>query len=273
MKTETILSFLFILGVTPLLWGQTSLPTPGSAQVMAMGGVGVAYEGAHSLWRNQAGLADLTTPTLIAAGEQRFLLADIRSVSAGVAYPTASGAFGLTVNYFGFDAFNQQQIGLAYGRRLLDQLSIGARFLYLNTRIPDYGQRGHLTFELGVMAELLPELQIGAQIHNPLQLQVVENETLPTIFTLGVAWRASEKVLISGEMEKDIDFPARAKLGVDYRIVEELALRVGVGSNPSLISFGAGYLLENGLAFDLAVHYHQFLGFTPGVDIIYQWAE
>lgn len=250
--------------------GQNGALPMGSAQVMAMGSVGVSYGGPHSLWRNQAGMTQLTGPTLIAAGEQRFLLAEIRSLSAGAVYPTSSGAFGLSLNYFGFDAFNQQQIGLAYGRKLFEELSIGARFLYLNTRIPEYGQSGYLTFEVGLLATLLPELQLGVHIHNPLQLEVVENEALPAIFCLGLAWTPSEKVLVSVEVEKDIDFPVRTKVGAHYQLIDELSLRIGVGSNPSLVSFGAGYLLENGLSFNLATSYHQYLGFTPGFDLIYQ---
>jgi len=242
----------------------------GSAQTMALGSTGVAYAGPHSIWRNQAGLASLKGPTLIAMGEQRFLISEIRSIAAGAAIPTASGTFGLSVDYFGFDAFNQQQIGLAYGRKLLDQLSIGARFLYMNTRIPEYGQRGHLTFEVSVMAQLLPQLQIGAQIHNPLNLEVTENEVLPTIFALGLAWQPSEKLLISGEVEKDIDFPARGKVGINYLLIEAFSLRFGIGSNPSLVSFGVGYQFDNGLSLNIATSYHQFLGFTPGFDATYR---
>lgn len=245
----------------------------GSAQSMAMGGAGVAFGGAHSIWRNQAGLAGLSGPTLIAMGEQRFLLSEIRSVAAGAAFPTASGTFALSVDYFGFDAFNQQQIGLAYGRKLLDEVSIGARFLFLNTRIPDYGQRGHLTFEISVLAELLPELTLGAQIHNPLQLEVTENETLPTIFALGLTWQPSGDVLISSEVEKDIDFPARAKIGVQYRLIEAFSLRVGVGTNPTSPSFGLAYQFENGLSLNVASSHHPYLGFTPGFDVTYRFGE
>lgn len=272
MKLKLLLIFLCI-GSMPSLYAQNGALALGSAQSMAMGNAGVAFSGAHSLWRNQAGLALLERPQFIAAGEQRFLLSEIRSLSAGAAYPTSSGVFGLSLNYFGFDAFNQQQIGLAYGRKLLDQLSIGARFLYMGTRIPEYGQRSQLTFEIGVMAQLLPELQIGAHIHNPLAIEVVENEILPTIFSLGLAYRPSEKLLITGEAEKDIDFPVRAKFGLDYQLIEALSLRAGVASNPSQISFGVGYQFENGLSLNVASTYHQYLGATPGFDVTYRIGE
>lgn len=269
MKTR----FFFLLMVSLLSVGygraQDGMFSMGSAQSMAMGGVGVSFAGAHSIWRNQGGLAGLSGPTLIAMGEQPFLLSEIRSVAAGAAFPTASGTFALSVDYFGFDAFNQQQIGLAYGRRLLDEVSIGARFLYLNTRIPDYGQRGHLTFEVSLLAEVLPELTLGAQIHNPLQLEVTENETLPTIFALGLTWQPSEDVLISSEVEKDIDFPARVKIGIQYRLIEAFSLRVGVGANPTSPSFGLAYQFDNGLSLNVASSHHPYLGFTPGFDVTY----
>lgn len=266
--------FFFLLVISLLAVGagrtQNGVLPMGSAQSMAMGGAGVAFGGAHSIWRNQASLAGLSGPTLIAMGEQRFLLSEIRSVAAGAAFPTASGTFALSVDYFGFDAFNQQQIGLAYGRKLLDEVSIGARFLFLNTRIPDYGQRGHLTFEVSVLAELLPELSLGAQIHNPLQLEVTENETLPTIFTLGLTWQPSDDVLISSELEKDIDFPARVKIGVQYRLIEAFSLRVGIGTNPTTPGFGLAYQFDSGLSLNIASSHHPYLGFTPGFDVTYR---
>ena len=268
---KTILAFvcfLFIL-IAPSRGQNEAIPAA-NARTMAMGSTGVAFEGAHSLWRNQAGLAQLDGVHFSAFGEQRFLLSEIRSVSAGVALPTASGTFGLGVTYFGFDAFNQQQIGLAYGRKLMDELSIGAQFLALNTRIPDYGQQIQFTFEVGVMANIWPELKIGAHIRNPMQIEITENETMPTIFSLGLGYLPSEKLLISAELEKDINFPVRTKVGLAYQLVPQFELRAGMATQPTQMSFGLGYKIGSGLQLNVASAYHSYLGMTPSFDITYK---
>lgn len=70
-------------------------------------------------------------------------------------------------------------------------------------------------------------------------------------------------------MEKDIEFPARAKAGVEYAVVEAFALRVGVATNPTSPTFGVGYKLKQGLGIDVAASYHQILGFTPAFSLVY----
>ena len=93
-----------------------------NARSVALGGGGVAFTGLSSLGNNPAGLADLTTWGTSVQAEQRFLLADLQLLSAAGALPTASGNFGVQINYFGFEGYNEQKIGLSYGRKLFDQL-------------------------------------------------------------------------------------------------------------------------------------------------------
>ncbi|MCB9288575.1 MAG: hypothetical protein H6560_14805 [Lewinellaceae bacterium] len=264
------LPLLLFIHCFSCLCAQNGAPPTAGARSAAMGYTGATYTDINSIFSNQAGLAHLETPAITGYGEQRFLISEIRAAALGAALPTSSGTFGLSLHYFGFEKYNEQRVGLAYGRRLLDKLSLGAQFLVLNTRIPEYGNKAALTFELGAMAELLPQLNLGVHLFSPARVRLTDEENLPSILNLGISYLPSRKLALFAELEKDIDFSARAKFGLEYQIIEAFFLRLGTATQPTLLSFGLGYSLPNGLAIDIASSYHQVLGFTPTASITFK---
>ncbi len=110
---------------------------------------------------------------------------------------------------------------------------------------------------------------MAAHLANPMSQEIVEDDQLPTVFKIGASYRPSKNVLLSAEIEKDIDFEARIKFGIEYLLVEAFAIRAGFSSNPSSFSFGIGYNIKKTFKIDIGANYHQILGFSPGLGIIY----
>lgn len=258
---------IFLLGFTTTR-AQNGTPMNAGARGAALGQSGVALDGIWGGIRNQAVLALLEKPVAGLLAENRFLLNEIKSLGAIAAIPTGFGAFGLQLQYFGFEQFNEQKIGLAYGRKLLENFSIGAQVDFVNTTIPDYGNKGVLTFELGIFTQLSPGLDLGIHAYSPVRVESVAGENLPTVVAAGFGYHASDKLLIIGEIEKDIDYQARIKVGVEYLPVPTLALRTGVSTNPTSLSFGAGLKIQEKFVLDIASNYHQVLGFSPGIGFL-----
>lgn len=250
---------------------QNGVPPTGGARAAGMGYTGATFSDINALFTNQAGLADLKNTTATAFGEQRFLLSELGSYSFGIAMPTASGTLGLSLNHFGFEGYNEQRLGLAYSRRLFDNIAIGAQALVLNTQIPEYGNRAAVTFELGFLVTLLPELQLGIHTYSPIRVRVVEKEYLPSVFKAGIQYRPSDQIRLLAEVEKDIDYPARAKFGMEYQVADPFRLRVGVATQPTTVNFGLGYQIMDNMRFDIASSYHEVLGFSPAGGLVYQF--
>jgi len=55
-------------------------------------------------------------------------------------------------------------------------------------------------------------------------------------------------------------------LGLEYKIINELSLRIGFSTNPAKNSFGVGYSL-NKMQIDLAINKHQVLGYSPQISV------
>ena len=248
--------------------GQT-LTTNGDATSIGMGSAGVVFKDLHSIWHNQAGLAFVENTAIGAYAEQHYLLSELQTLGAAVAYPTGSGTLGLSINYVGLDQYSEQKIGLAYGRQLFDNLSLGAQVLMLNTQIPEYGNKAIFTFEIGAIAKLLPQLDFGVHLFSPVRVEITELDEMPSILSLGLAYYPSKKVTITTEVEKDIDYDARVKAGISYRLLDELVLRTGIGTKPTTLHLGVGYELESGLGINVAASHHQVLGISPSFGLTY----
>lgn len=261
--------FIVICCLCGTLHAQNGISNNAGARGQAMANSSVTFQDVNSLLSNPAGLVHLDKPSILLFTEQRFAQTEIRSIAAGVAYPLSSGTFGLNVQYFGFDLYNEQKIGLAYSRKLAEKFSMGAQVNYVGFRIPEYGNRGFLTFDIGIQAEIYKDLLLGVHIANPIGQEVIEGENLPSVFKAGLSYCPGKKVILALEAEKDLDFELRIKGGIEYLPIEALALRVGFANNPSSFTFGAGYTIKERLRIDIASAYHQILGFSPGIGVVY----
>jgi hypothetical protein len=263
MKNLLIAFLLFSLSSA---FGQMSTVTPIGA---GMAQATVAMQSPVSLFSNQAGLVGLKKLAVVAAAERRFLVSELQSVAVGAALPTKSGTFGLVAQSFGYEEFRQQKIGLSYARKLWSSLAVGAQFDYFQTRIPEYGNHGILTFEAGLQANISKTLMVGAHVFSPAQVEIAEGENLPTIFRLGLAWQTSERLILCTEIEKDLEFSPRWRTGLSYQPVQALSLRAGYATEPSMLFFGVGFNFGNGLQADMAGSFHQTLGFSPSAGVIW----
>jgi len=242
------------------------------ARSTAMGGVATTFSDLWSTNNNQAGLGFVKE---LAGGvyyENRFLLKATGYKAGAFVIPTKSGALGLSVTSIGYNLYNQTKAGLSYGQRFGNKISFGVQINYLSTSLSqDYGKNSTVTGAIGLIAKLSDELSMGVHIYNPTKSKFVDynNEKIPTIMKLGFTYQFSKKVLLSVETEKDMDFTAQVKAGVEYHILEVLYLRAGISTNPTQSSFGFGLNLKD-FKIQISSSYHQTLGLTPGISLIYQ---
>ncbi len=245
---------------------QITSPTAG-ARGLAMGNAAVTFTDINSIFSNQAGLAYAKKTEVLLFAGQKYFLNEIRNIAAAVVYPSDLGAFGVNLQYYGFMDYNEQKIGINYARKLTENLSLGIQFNYQGYRIPEYGNKGVVSTEIGLRSQVLKGLIIAAHLSNPIRIEIADSENLPTIFTFGVAYIPSKKLTITVEAEKDIEFSAIVKFGLEYQLVEPVFIRVGVATNPTLFNFGIGFIIKEKLIIDAAASYHQTLGFSPAIGI------
>ena len=236
-----------------------------------MGHASVTLSDVWSSHHNQAGLGWLTKVEAGVFAQNRFLVKEMNYMGFAYAHPVKSGAFALSFTNFGYSQYGESKLGLAYGMKFSERITGGVQINYHNTRIGNnYGSASVLSTEMGLQAKLTSTLELGLHLFNPTQAKLNDfnDERIPTIMRLGMAYTFSNKVFITLEAEKDIDFPANFKAGIEYKANDKIYLRGGIGASPTAATFGVG-VYHKGLKLDLASSYHQVLGFIPEVSLTY----
>lgn len=265
-----VLLLFLIAGIAQPILAQNGIPPTAGNRGMALGGSGVTFTDQFAAWTNPAGLASLTTTGVNLSGEQRFGLSELRQVNLGVALPTTFGGFGITASSFGYSALRESRLSIAYGRSLASNLRIGGEVIGINTGIEGYDSRFNATFSIGLQMDILSELSVGFRAYSPLRVESVEGEYLPQLFSLGMSYQPNSKLLLLAEVQQDLDVATSVNAGLEYLMTENFNLRFGISTGPAEMSLGFGYKVNDLLAIHVAARYHETLGLSPGVGIVYE---
>jgi hypothetical protein len=250
----------------------------------AVGNASVTLSDIWSTHHNQAGLAGVSSLQAGVFYENRFGIKELGLKAASIAMPVpgiSSGVFGLSFSQFGYSLYNDTKIGLGYAKQLGKKYSVGIQVNYLQTQMgEDYGSAGVITAEAGLIAELITNLYFGVHIFNPTRVKLTEysiqetifSERVPTIMRCGLRYKFSEKVQLSVETEKDVQYDPFFKAGIEYRAIEQLYIRGGIATDPGYNSFGFGVLL-NKFCIDIAASKHQVLGYSTQINITYDFGK
>lgn len=245
---------------------------PVGARSTAMAGVNATLSDVWSANNNQAGLAFVEDLSAGLYYENRFLLKETSYKAGAFVLPTKTGAFGLSIASFGFTEFMETRAGLSYGLKFSERFAVGVQMNYLRTSLTqEFGSKNSVTGAVGLIGKLNDEITIGAHVYNPNRSKLAEydNERIPTVMKLGMDYRFSEKLMIVVETEKDIDFDAIVKFGVEYQFMDILYVRGGISNNPTSSAFGFGLIMKN-FILEASSSFHQTLGMTPGISLIYK---
>ncbi len=236
-----------------------------------MGHSSVMLSDVWSTHHNQAGLGWLREASAGVFFQNRYLLKDLNYMGFAYAHPIKSGTFGLSFSNFGSTLYGESKVGLGYGMKFSDKITGGIQLNYHNTRIANnYGNHSGLTAELGMQAYLTDKLMLAVHLFNPTRSKLNEynDERIPTVIRLGLSYEFSTKVLTTMEVEKDLLNKPVFKAAIEYKTNDLIHLRAGIGTNPTLASFGFGINLDN-IQIDVAAAYHQTLGFSPELSLNY----
>lgn len=239
-----------------------------NAKTEALGGVQTVHQHVFSAIENQAGLAELNAIAVGITAQNQYLLEGLNSFALAAALPTNSGTFGLGIQYQGFKEYTEMKAGVAYGRKLLDNLTIGGQIHAYYLNISNYGSATFVNFDLGLQANLTKQLLIGAHIKNPIKMKVTENGQLPIPATInaGLQYSASEKAKVMVEAEKAVNRDVLFKAGLYYQFNDAFALMMGVKTDPAVFSMGVSWQLQS-LEIVLGSTYHTVLGYSPVLSI------
>lgn len=272
---KQMISLIFSLLFLPLLgYGQIDNEALG-ARARGLGNAAVTLRETWAIFNNVAGLATLEDASLGFTYDNRFGVAEFQTFGIAGVLPVAWGVGGLSVSRFGDELYSETRIGLGFAREL-DKVSLGLKVNYLQVNLQDLGSAGAVVLEFGGLVQISPELHLGAHIYNLNQAQMTTDfddaERIPTVLKAGLSFRPIETLRLNVETEKDIDYEASFKAGVEYEIIPKLSLRTGIQTKPFANHFGLGFRPRR-LDIQYALSSHQVLGLSHHLSLAWQFTQ
>ena len=239
----------------------------------SMAGLNTTSANVWSVNNNIGQLANLEFSTVSAGVFQPFLISDLSTSSIAVGILSKNGGFGISYSNYGNEFLQFHSTGIGYSMSLNEQLSGGVKINYHYINAGNvYLNKSTVSADIGIAAQLNKELKIGVQIINPTmaELDDFDNERIPTIMQIAVGYDLSKEVSAHFAVNKDIIYPASFLAALEYKPNTSIQFRGGIGTNPSLASFGIGTNFKK-FQIDIAAQYHQILGFSPEISLTYSF--
>jgi len=198
---------------------------------------------------------------------RNYNIVELTDYAGSVSWNINKLTLGAGANTFGNDLYRKTRF-LAVGMRQFHAFRVGVRITYTRVSLaPPYGAAGQFGLDAGVGIQAIPNLWIGAFATNLNQPKLGKaREELPQTLSLGFSWIPVDHVLITTGVQKDIEFPASVRSGVEWEIVQAFSIRVGITTEPTTYSLGSGINLGR-LSINIVAQHHQLLGWSPGVDV------
>lgn len=267
-KIILLISMLFF-GYNITVTSQSSFFSAGGAHTLSLADNGTMFQGISSIYTNPAGLTTINNFALDVGYNRRYNLEELSTVSLGGAKKVGSGVFGLSVSRYGYSAYSESKVGLAYARKLFSNLSIGAGFDMLSYRIDQYGSTNAFTFEVGLQSDINDKLSIGAYVFSPGVVSITDDQEVPSSYAMGLKYIASSKADIYVDISKTINRDPEFKFAVDYKLVESFSVRIGGNVTQESLHFGPAFKMKNGVSIFGGYSFDNRLGHTGGVSLSY----
>jgi hypothetical protein len=265
--TSAIVVLTFAMVSTLLISGTARAGFERREQGARPVGMGGAFMGiADNAWAavfNPAGLAQVRSGEVSAFySPQPFGLQELSLASFAFVQSTSLGSLGLSGNRFGFELYRELSGTISYANSYKENFSFGINITYNSLTIKNYGSASAIGVDVGLLATITPGFRWGffaTNVNAPTIGQA--REKLPQMYASGLAYSPVQNLLVALDVVKDVRYPTVIKGGIEYRLVDVVNLRAGVGSNPTKFSSGIGihYSL---VSFDYAVTTHQELGLS-----------
>lgn len=264
------LSLFFVASIHMAAFGGNE-NQPIGARSAGLANASLTLNDVWSVHHNQAGLGSIRKITAGVYYESRFLMPELGLSAGALALPVGRGAFGLSFRTFGYQAYKENKIGLAYGRAFGDFLSIGMQINFQSAVFSEfYGSSSTFTAEIGAIYKAGKKVTLAAHLFNPNQSRIAEfdDERIPSVIRFGARYLFSNQVFVVAEVENALYQNPVLRGGLEYHPVDILYVRAGISGNPFNSNFGFGLQMKK-FQLDFAGAFHQVLGFTPKISLTF----
>ncbi|MES2589526.1 MAG: hypothetical protein V4622_11155 [Bacteroidota bacterium] len=243
------------------------------ARSMSLSNASVCLSDVWAFHHNPAALANLEKTSVGISYENRYLLKELQAQGFVYAQAMKKGVLSFGGQLYGHSLYRSTRVGMGYSMQLSENISAGVQLNYQSLRISNYGQKGTLSGEFGMLAKIKVKVGFSVFNLNNAKLSDFQDDRFSTYLRLGLSYAISSKVLLLAEAEKQVESKLRPKGALEYQMSDKFFLRVGAAGNPLELTFGSGFAFDNGFKLDFGTAWHQLLGWSPHVGLTFDFKK
>jgi hypothetical protein len=266
----------YILYFVPILLIVNSYAqfNPGAKQISLSNSDVALSNDVFSVFNNPAGLSQFNWREIgIYYSPAPFGLSELANGYVAYAEPFTFGTVAFGGMTYGFELYRESKISLGYSYNYENKFFAGLAVNYHTYSIQNYGNTSAFYLNLGGLAYITHQLRWGFAITNINRASIGnEDDQIPIIFSTGFSYDLIKTLTINLAVEKDIRYKPAVQFGLDYNIIEYLALRVGFQNEPARYAAGIG-INYSIISLDYAVFTHQDLGLTHQAGLIISFGK
>jgi len=266
----------YILYFVPILLIANSYAqfNPGAKQISLSNSDVALSNDVFAVFNNPAGLSQFNWREIgIYYSPAPFGLSELSNGYVAYAEPFSFGTVALGGMTYGFELYRESKITLGYSYNYENKFFAGLAVNYHTFTIQHYGNTSAFYLNLGGLAYITHQLRWGFAITNINRASIGnEDDQIPIIFSTGFSYDLIKTLTINLAVEKDIRYKPSVQFGLDYNIIEYLALRVGFQNEPARYAAGIG-INYSIISLDYAVFTHQDLGLTHQAGLIISFGK
>lgn len=247
---------------------------PVGSRAVSLANTSVCLDDVWAYHHNPGALASVKTSSFGAYYETRFLTKELQTQALAVAIPLKVGVISAGAQFFGYNQYRNTRAGLGYSMKFTDFLQVGVQGNLQTLRLGgNYGSTISGTVEAGLLAKVSEKWSVGVSVMNIGRQRINPvTDRFATVLRGGCQYKASKKVSVLAEVEKQVITKISFRGAVEYQPVQNLFIRFGAQSAPMELALGIGYKVS-GFSIDLGSKYHQTLGWSPNFGLNYQFKE
>ncbi len=191
-----------------------------------------------------------------------FGLQDLSRGFAAFALSTNSYTIASALQNFGNNIYQENIFYLSLQRDMVKQVSFGVNIRYYHLKISKYGQDSSLLYDMGVLAHISPNLDLGFYIKNITYATLGKSDqNFPQILSTGLRYSLQPFFAFSVDCYKDIDFPLDVRFGTEFSPINPLCFNAGAATEPTRFAVGFNFKISQ-LVLEYAYNYHLELNVT-----------
>lgn len=238
-----------------------SISTQMGARAAGMGYASSGITDDWCLFNNVGAIGSVDKMSAAVAYEIKAQLNNANRMAFAFNSPIRWGVAAIGAFRFGDELYNEQILSAGFGNKF-GIASLGIKANYIQYQASGFGTHSSFSLDFGGLAQLTEQLSIGAYITNLNQAKIstdYDSERLPTRLTVGFIFKPKENLFITTELDKDIDYAATWRTGLEYSFKEKFFARTGFNLNPQAGFFGLG-VRKKRIQIDYTIQFNSILG-------------